>query len=104
MNSTINDVKIPSSANVSGRDQKPGQSTATDTQAVNSSKLSDNKTTEQVPPPASDVIQSREAAETALDRLKTLLASQPSEALAAYSKISGQTVAGVLDSAVSEAT
>lgn len=49
----------------------------------------------------SDRIQTSEAAQTALDRLKELLAQQPSAALAAYSKITGQATDSLLESAVS---
>lgn len=54
--------------------------------------------------PISDNIQTIEAAQTALDRLKSLLAQQPSTALAAYNKITGQAADALLDSAVSAAS
>lgn len=52
----------------------------------------------------SERIQTSEAAQTALDRLKELLAQQPTAALAAYNKISGQVASDLLDSAVSTAS
>jgi len=105
MNNSINDVKIPTPAPATGRDQKTVQSRSTETEDAGLSNGPDQPSSgtaaAQKTAPESNAIQSREAAETALDRFKDLITSRPSEALAAYGKVTGHSVDNLLGSAVS---
>ena len=101
MNNTINDVKTPTPAASTARDQRTVQSGAAEATSNKPSQSTSGAATAQTTAPESNAIQSQETAQTALERLKGLLTSQPSEALAAYGKVTGHSVDHLLGSAVS---
>lgn len=84
--------------------QDNDRATAPSEAQVNSTPASNNATEAPASVMPSERIQTSEAAQTALDRLKELLAQQPTAALAAYNKISGQSASDLLESAVSTAS
>lgn len=104
MNSTINDVKIPTAGTLPDRSRSsaPSQGDSVSNTADRPSPAA----AETAAPTATEstVIQTKEAAHDALQRLKEQLASQPTEALAAFQRITGQGVDHYLGSAVSEAS
>lgn len=104
MNNTINDVKIPTSTRHAGRDQSAGRTNTTESGTTirnDTTEPGGAETTSQPTATESSALQTREAAQDALQRLKNQLASQPTEALAAFKRITGQAADNLLGSAVS---
>lgn len=102
MNNISNNVKITAPPTQAGREQDKVKDGAAEAQAPSSNASAAAANPEPAAPaPASTVIETREAAQDALQRLKDQLASQPSQALAAFQRITGQSVDNLLGSAVS---